>query len=935
MLLNLIAASTVLAQPIVSDDFNRATVDASRWETVDPFSDATFVTTGAGSGDAHLQITVPGNQSHDSYNARESVLVLQTIEDQDFALEVKYDSLPAHDYQTEGFWIEDSDGNAIRACIQFLNGTLRLWVGRNIGTPSASQIASVNFADVAPPTTGYSGTLYERLTRTGSSWSVSISADGFSWVDLADFQLDAVVTKIGLEAGNYVESDAQPDWVMSVDYFFNMAAPIAHEDGSTANVAPSVAISGLPNYPVFAAGSIPLSAEASDRDGSVAKVEFFAATSLLGTATQSPFAMTWENAMPGVYSLTARATDDEGANTLSAPVKVFVLNSTGAIISDDFNHATLNTAIWAPIDPVGDGRFAVIGAGTGEAQLQITVPGGHEHDAWIQNHSLRLMQVITNQDFTVEAKFDTLPSEPAQFEGIIVEDAEGVGLRFDAALARGFGYMDAWTGHGIDSANAGQEAVAKIEDLPQPPAGLHVGTIYLRVTRQGTEWTSSTSPDGVNWTESASFSNDLVPARIGVFAGNAFSPPPAITALVDYFINTAATIALEDGASTGAPSVTLTSPAEGAVLDAASSAGLAAEASAGRGTISKVEFYAWTPGAAASTLIGTATGSPFNTTWNNVAVGTWYVYAKATASDGPARVSSVRQISITSTPGGAVFSDDFNQVALDLTRWQMVNPFGDATFSTAGGGSGDAHLEITVPGNRSHDSYTTRASALLLQTVKDQDFSVDVKYDSLPALDYQTEGLWIEDTAGNAIRAGIQFVNGTLRLWVGRNIGTASASQIASVDFPDVAPPADGYSGTLYQRLTRSAWAWSVFISPDGVNWVDLADFELEAAIAKVGLEAGNYVSGDAQPDWVMRADYFFQTGTPIVPEDPKYNVETLKLNAVARDVSGGVVISWAGTGVLEEAPTVTGTWTPSANQATPQTVTPVGPTRFYRLKRP
>jgi hypothetical protein len=210
---------------------------------------------------------------------------------------------------------------------------------------------------------------------------------------------------------------------------------------------------------------------------------------------------------------------------------------------------------------------------------------------------------------------------------------------------------------------------------------------------------------------------------------------------------------------------------------------------------------------------------------------------------------------------------------------------------------------------------------------------VDVKFDSLPAHDYQTEGFWVEDTAGNAIRAGFQYLNGTLRLWVGKNIGTASASQVASIDFPDVLPPTDGYAGTIYERLTRLGSFWSVFISADGVNWVDLADFELEAVIAKVGLEAGNYRSSGNQPDWVMSADYFFKTEAPIAPEDRRFNVE-LKLNTVARDASGTVVVGWAGSGVLEEASAVTGSWTASASQANPQSIAPLGPAKFYRLKQ-
>jgi hypothetical protein len=51
--------------------------------------------------------------------------------------------------------------------------------------------------------------------------------------------------------------------------------------------------------------------------------------------------------------------------------------------------------------------------------------------------------------------------------------------------------------------------------------------------------------------------------------------------------------------------------------------------------------------------------------------------------------------------------------------------------------------------------------------------------------------------------------------------------------------------------------------------------------------------------------------------------------------VSGQVRISWSGSGTLEEAPSVTGPWTPAASQANPQNVAPSGTMKFYRIRQP
>jgi hypothetical protein len=70
---------------------------------------------------------------------------------------------------------------------------------------------------------------------------------------------------------------------------------------------------------------LPLSASASDLDGSIAKAEFYAGSTKLGQATTSPYALLWSNVVSDTCQLTAVATDNSGATTVSAPVAVSVL----------------------------------------------------------------------------------------------------------------------------------------------------------------------------------------------------------------------------------------------------------------------------------------------------------------------------------------------------------------------------------------------------------------------------------------------------------------------------------------------------------------------------------------------------------------------------------------------------------------------------------
>jgi hypothetical protein len=67
---------------------------------------------------------------------------------------------------------------------------------------------------------------------------------------------------------------------------------------------------------------LPLMASASDYDGTIANVAFYAGGTKLGQATSSPYTLSWTNPATGTYQVTAVATDNLGASTVSAPVTV-------------------------------------------------------------------------------------------------------------------------------------------------------------------------------------------------------------------------------------------------------------------------------------------------------------------------------------------------------------------------------------------------------------------------------------------------------------------------------------------------------------------------------------------------------------------------------------------------------------------------------------
>jgi hypothetical protein len=92
----------------------------------------------------------------------------------------------------------------------------------------------------------------------------------------------------------------------------------------TVNEAPAVTLAALPTLPLTAPASLTLSATATDNGGSIAKVEFFDGSTLLGTVTtpKAGTTDTWEYAASGLaagpHSITARATDNAGVSTTTA-----------------------------------------------------------------------------------------------------------------------------------------------------------------------------------------------------------------------------------------------------------------------------------------------------------------------------------------------------------------------------------------------------------------------------------------------------------------------------------------------------------------------------------------------------------------------------------------------------------------------------------------
>ena len=91
------------------------------------------------------------------------------------------------------------------------------------------------------------------------------------------------------------------------------------------NVPPAVSLTAPANGSAFTwPASIQLSANASDSQGTISKVEFYDGATLLATLLNAPYDYAWNSALVGPHTLLAKVTDNAGAVTTSTTVSITV-----------------------------------------------------------------------------------------------------------------------------------------------------------------------------------------------------------------------------------------------------------------------------------------------------------------------------------------------------------------------------------------------------------------------------------------------------------------------------------------------------------------------------------------------------------------------------------------------------------------------------------
>jgi Chitobiase/beta-hexosaminidase C-terminal domain/Beta xylosidase C-terminal Concanavalin A-like domain len=580
----------------VSDDFNGTSLNTSVWTVVAPAGGSAAVSNG------HLVITVPAGSNHDAFKpALDAVQVVQQISNNNFDVNVKIDSTLATSaaYSGPGILVEGDATDYIRFGIGASGSSITLGANTIIGGSESTPFQISPFSKYAVPTylrlnrtgntyTGYYSADGVNWTEAGSFTDSSLTVTG-----LAPYGWNYQTTP-----SNAPALTASFDWFHNTTTTATVAAPTFNPTSGTSfsstlsvSIADSTSASTIyyttdGSTPTTASKvySVPITIDASTTINAVATASGFAqsgvasasytqsaavaATPTISPANGTTFISTLSVSMSDttsgatIYYTTNGSTPTTSSTVYSAPFTISatttvkaiaggggftssgVASSTytlttesGGVVSDNLDESALNTSLWTLENPLGDGTVVMTGSGA-----NLNVPMGKDHDLGTSgDNAVRIMQPVSNSNFSVDARFQSAVEIGNQDEGILVEQDSGDFLRFDVVFSGTTGKPELFA-EGVTGSTA--------TTFINTPIALAQGPLVLRLARNVNVWTCSYSTDGTTFTSAPSFTFDLNAAKVGPYAGasNATaSNSPAFTATVDYFFATSDPIANQDG----------------------------------------------------------------------------------------------------------------------------------------------------------------------------------------------------------------------------------------------------------------------------------------------------------------------------------------------------------------------------------------------------
>jgi hypothetical protein len=236
-------------------------------------------------------------------------------------------------------WIVETNGFVSAHKIEYVGGSLDTIVGNGDCVDNLAAWDSVANAwsilgNNIPPTVSITSPVDRSVILPPVNTYITANAAD---IDCAVANVAFYVN--GVLLGNVASSPYSIPWNNVPPGTYLLTAQATDTDGAMTTSAavsvrvdapPTVSITSPANGAVFSApASITINANANDSDGTVSRVDFYQGSTLIGTGSQVPnssiWTFTWTSVPVGTYSLTARATDNNGAVTTSAARSVSVI----------------------------------------------------------------------------------------------------------------------------------------------------------------------------------------------------------------------------------------------------------------------------------------------------------------------------------------------------------------------------------------------------------------------------------------------------------------------------------------------------------------------------------------------------------------------------------------------------------------------------------
>lgn len=360
--------------------------------------------------------------------------------------------------------------------------------------------------------------------------------------------------------------------------------------GSVQNQPPTVSITAPANGATVTEGTaVTISADASDSDGSVASVEFFANGTSVGVDTSSPFSVSWTPAMSGAYSLSATALDNEGASTSVSGVNITVETSGGG-------------------DCNGIPQYAEAGGYTAGSQVQ-------------NEGSVYQCRDYPNSGWCDGSAWAYAPGTGTYWQDAwtFVEEC-GTGPGNEAPTA-------ALTAPSNNATFTAGSAISITADATDPDGSVSKVAFYQNGTLLGED---TSAPYAYSWTNAAAGSYNLTAVATDNEGATGTSASVSIT--------------VESSGGNESPSVNITAPTNGTSFDEGTSITISADAS-DDGTVAKVEFFA------NGTKLGEDTSAPYSFTWTGATAATYSLTAVATDDESASTTSSTVSVTVQTVGG--------------------------------------------------------------------------------------------------------------------------------------------------------------------------------------------------------------------------------------------------------------------------------------------